>query len=141
MSETMEKQDKLKGRIMKATAGFFEVDTEKGLVVCRARGLFRKKGVSPLVGDMVMVALTDNTAGVLTDVLPRKNHLIRPSVANVDRIILVTAVAGPTPNLFVIDRLIAVALNKEIDAALVVTKQDIDHKSTDAGKVVHGCGA
>jgi ribosome biogenesis GTPase len=120
------KNDEIKGRIVKATGGFYDVDTENGIVICRARGIFRKQGVSPLVGDMALVELTEQANGVLTGVLPRKNFLVRPSVANVDRVILVVAAADPLPNLMVIDRLIAIAQHKEIDTALVITKQDID---------------
>lgn len=122
----MMKHDELIGRIVKATGGFYDVDTERGVVVCRARGIFRKQNLSPLVGDMASVELTEQDNGVLTGVLPRKNFLIRPSVANVDRVILVVAAADPAPNLMVIDRLIAIAQHKEIDTALVITKQDID---------------
>ena len=122
----MMKQDELIGRIVKATGGFYNVDTERGVVACRARGIFRKQNLSPLVGDMASVEVTEQDNGVLTGVLPRKNFLIRPSVANVDRVILVVAAADPAPNLMVIDRLIAIAQHKEIDTALVITKQDID---------------
>jgi ribosome biogenesis GTPase len=113
------------GRIIRATAGFYTVLTAGGPLECRARGLFRKEGTAPLVGDFVEAQRLENNTGVITAVLPRKNSLTRPPVANIDRLILVLAAALPAPNLQNADRLLAVAAHRGIDAAVVVTKADL----------------
>ena len=113
------------GRIIRQTGGFYYVDTGGAVIECRARGLFRKQGVTPLVGDIAEVEHTDNAKGFLIGVAPRKNSLARPPVANIDRLLLILSIADPPPNLLVVDKMLAIAEHKDIDAAIVVTKADL----------------
>jgi len=113
------------GRIIKATGGFYYVQAGDEIIACRARGRFRKDGVSPLVGDIVAVRREESGEGMVAEILPRRNALSRPPVANLDRLLLVVATADPAPNRFVIDKMLALAAHAGIEAALVVTKTDL----------------
>lgn len=115
----------MQGRILKATGGFYYVRIGEILYECRARGLFRKNGTSPLVGDWVEIEDTGNEKGYVTEIYSRKNSLIRPPLANLDQLFLVVSVADPQPNLLVLDKLIAIAERKQIEPVLVVTKTDL----------------
>jgi len=75
-----------KGRIIKALSGFYYVQTEEGLLTCRARGKFRKEGISPLVGDWAEVRPLGNQEGFVEAILPRRNAFDRPAVANIDQV-------------------------------------------------------
>jgi len=120
----------LQGRILKATGGFYYVLSDAVLYECRARGLFRKNGVSPLVGDWVEIEETGEEKGYVTRILDRKNSLIRPPLANLDQLFLVVSVADPQPNLLVLDKLIAIAEHKKIEPLLIVTKTDLGEWET-----------
>lgn len=117
--------DKRTGLIVKATGGFYYVQADGVLHECRARGLFRKEGVSPLVGDRVELEPTGEASGYVTAILPRKNALVRPPLANVDTFVIVASVSDPAPNALVIDKLMAIACHKEIRPMLVITKSDL----------------
>lgn len=107
--------------IRKALSGFYYVHTEDGrLLECRAKGVFRKEGITPLVGDQVEV---EN--GVVSRILPRKNQILRPPAANIDRAVLVVSSAKPQPNTLILDKLIAVCESKGIEPVLVFTKTDL----------------
>ncbi len=92
---------------------------------CRARGVFRKEGVTPYVGDLARAELTGEGKGYLIELLPRKNFLIRPPVANIDLLVLVVSTVSPAPNRFVLDKMLAVAEHKGIEPMLAVTKSDL----------------
>ncbi len=111
--------------IIKSSGGFYYIDTPSGVVECRARGLFRKEGITPYVGDRVEWEQTDGNKGYITKILERRNHLIRPPVANIDQLVMVIAVIDPPPNLLVIDKLLAVAEYKGISPLIVITKCDL----------------
>ena len=113
------------GRIVRQTGGFYYVDCGGEVFSCRARGLFRKEGVTPLVGDLVRMEETEPGCGFVVEILPRRNSLIRPPVANVDLLLLILSIADPAPNLTVVDKLLAIAEYKEIDVSIVVTKSDL----------------
>ena len=115
------------GRIIRQTGGFYYVDTGGAVIECRARGLFRKQGITPLVGDIAEMEPTDNAKGFLVGIAARKNSLARPPVANIDRLLLILSVADPAPNLLVVDKMLAIAEHKGIDAAIVVTKADLSN--------------
>lgn len=117
----------MQGRILKATGGFYYVLSGETPYECRARGLFRKKGVSPLVGDWVEIEDTGGEKGYITQIFPRKNSLIRPPLANLDQLFLVASVVDPSPNLLVLDKLIAISERKGIEPILIVTKTDLDN--------------
>ncbi|MDD3193272.1 MAG: ribosome small subunit-dependent GTPase A [Oscillospiraceae bacterium] len=115
----------MQGRILKAIGGFYYVQSGPVLYECRARGLFRKEGTSPLVGDWVEIEDTGGEKGYVVEILNRKNSLIRPPLANLDQLFLVVSVADPQPNLLVLDKLIAIAERKSIEPLLVITKTDL----------------
>ena len=94
--------------IMRGVGGNYYVDTEQGQIECRARGLFRNKNIKPLVGDNVLLRLTeeDKTCGYIEEILPRINEMKRPPVANVDQIIIVFAITNPEPSFLLLDKLL-----------------------------------
>ena len=94
----------IKGTIIRALSGFYYVEAEGTVYECRARGAFRKEGVSPLVGDSVTIE-TDGEKGTVVRIWERKNYLLRPPVANLDRLFIVSSVKSPEPNIFVIDKM------------------------------------
>ena len=92
---------------MKGIAGFYYVDVEEsGIYECKAKGIFRKEGQKPLVGDLVEIEILDEAekTGNMTRILPRKNELIRPAVANIDQALVIFAAAKPKPNFNLLDR-------------------------------------
>ena len=113
------------GRIMKATGGFYYVDCDGQELECRARGLFRKNKQTPYVGDFVTVEETEGGKGYVVEIGPRKNFMVRPPVANIDQLVLVLSITDPPPNLFVVDKLLAIAQHKKIHPAIVITKCDL----------------
>ena len=110
---------------MQGIGGFYYVETAESVFECKARGIFRKKGETPLAGDLVSITVGDDGKGVLEAILPRKNHLIRPPVANLDCLVMVTATKDPEPNLPVLDKMIAIAEHKGIEPILVFNKSDL----------------
>ena len=117
----------IKGIIVKALSGFYYVKTEKGVITCKARGLFRKKEFAPLVGDNVTISITDEDRGVIEEITPRLNSLIRPPVANIDRLFIVVSTASPLPNTFVIDKMTVLAENNNIEPIIVINKSDLSN--------------
>lgn len=115
----------MEGIILKGIGGFYYVESADGVFECKARGLFRKEGVTPLAGDRVEFTKLDDEDGSIDRILERKNSLVRPAVANLDRLFIVTSVCDPFPNFFVIDKTIAFAEDKGIEPILVITKTDI----------------
>lgn len=121
--------------------GFYYVKTTQALFECRARGKFRKIEQTPLVGDEVEISPTEEGKGYVTRILPRRNFLVRPPLANIDRLILVTSIDEPAPNTLVLDKLIAIAEHKEIDPAVVITKADLQKDQAVAfADIYRGCG-
>ncbi|MEA5085194.1 MAG: ribosome small subunit-dependent GTPase A [Lachnospiraceae bacterium] len=117
-----------KGTIVKGIGGFYYVDTENGVYECRARGKFRKEKVTPLVGDFVEISIVDevNKKGSLDVILPRKNELIRPRVANVEQAVIVFAAQSPTINLDLLDRFIILVEQQNLDVLICINKIDLD---------------
>jgi len=118
-------ENMLEGRIHSSVGGSFAVATDEGILACRARGLFRKQGVTPLVGDLVRAERIDAREGYIREILPRKNALARPPLANLDQLFLLSSTARPRPNLRLLDTLIAVAELSGIAPVLVFTKCDL----------------
>ncbi|MCI6580933.1 MAG: ribosome small subunit-dependent GTPase A [Oscillospiraceae bacterium] len=110
------------GLIVKSIGGLYTVESPDGIYECVPRGIFRKEGKSPCVGDRVN--FQDDR--VITEILPRKNHLIRPPLANMDQLIFVVSVCEPSPNLLLLDKFIAIAEYKNIKPIVVLTKVDLD---------------
>ena len=118
----------LTGRILCGTGGFYYVEPleQPGrMVECRARGVFRREGLTPLAGDRVRISESGDGQGTLEEVLPRRNFLVRPPVANVDCLVVVISLVKPAPNWQVLDRMIAIAEDKEIPVVIAVNKSDL----------------
>ena len=115
------------GRIIKGIGGFYYVDTAEGIIECRARGIFRKEKITPLVGDLVYISVDEvSKTGAVEEILPRKNVLLRPPVANVTQMAVVVATANPRPNLLLLDKLIASAEYADIRPLICWNKTDIE---------------
>ncbi len=112
------------GLIIKAISSFYYVDFNDCIYECKARGSFRKTGVSPVVGDKVVFSPTDESHGVIEEILPRKNCLARPLIANIDKIIIVSSFSCPKPDTLIIDRLTATAVYYGIEPIIVFNKAD-----------------
>lgn len=114
------------GLLMKDVGGRYTVRREDGETVeCKARGLFRLEKISPLAGDRVELTVEENGEAVITAILPRKNTLTRPPLANLDKLFLVVSMRDPAPNTLVIDKLTAIAEKKGIEPVLVLNKIDL----------------
>ena len=113
------------GRIRKALSGFYYVDTGSEVLTCRARGKFRKEGISPLVGDRVEVRELGNGEGFVEAILPRKNAFSRPAVANIDQLVIVASQAIPVTDPFLIDRVIAIAEGNHCESIVCINKCDL----------------
>ncbi|XOQ45495.1 MAG: Small ribosomal subunit biogenesis GTPase RsgA [Thermocaproicibacter melissae] len=134
MAENM--KDYSEGLILKGIGGFYYVETSDGVIECRARGVFRKKGMTPLAGDRVKIRVSSDKTGFVEEILPRKNCLARPPVANIDCLVIVVSTCEPSPNTLVIDRLIAEAEAAGIEPVLAISK--IDLQSADGLSEIYG---
>lgn len=115
----------LNGTIIKGIGGFYYVEAADEIYECKARGVFRKEKLSPLVGDKVTVSINENAENTIDEIMPRKNALTRPPVVNIDNLIIVVSTVEPKPSTLVIDKLIAVAEHKNIEPIIVITKSDL----------------
>ena len=122
----------IEGRIIKGIGGFYYIETEKGLYECRARGIFRKNKITPLVGDFVKISVVDedNKKGVVEEIQERKTELVRPPIANVNKALIVFAVKNPTPHLSLLDRFIVLAERENIEIVIILKKIDLDDDNT-----------
>lgn len=114
------------GRIQKALSGFYYVDTPNGLLTCRARGKFRRDGISPLVGDRVEIRELGGGEGVVECICPRKNMFARPAVANIDQLAVIASAAIPKTDPYLIDRIAAIAALKGCRVVVLLNKCDLD---------------
>jgi ribosome biogenesis GTPase len=115
----------LKGSIVKALSGSYYVQTAEGLITCRARGLFRKTGQSPLVGDWVTITRS-GPEGTVETIAPRRNDFVRPAVANVDALVIFASAAIPVTDPFLIDRMTVIAARQGVRSLLCVNKTDLN---------------
>ena len=128
------------GVIVKALSGYYYVqpaNAEAEPVQCRARGIFKKKGINPLVGDRVVYEITENGEGTVDEVLPRTTELIRPPVANVDQALLAFSLAEPDLNLQLLDKFLLHIEHAGIPAMLCLSKQDLAEDGPDAEQARH----
>ena len=116
---------KTTGRIVRSLSGFYDVQTGDKVITCRGRGHLRRGGISPLTGDMVEVSV-EKGKGMVETILPRKNSFIRPAVANIDALVVFAANVNPITEPFLIDRVAAIAGDKEVPVYLCVNKCDLD---------------
>ncbi len=123
----------MQGRIIKGIAGFYYVKTGDGQVyACKGRGLFRLQHVKPLVGDFAAFDITDekDAEGNITEILPRKNELVRPAVANIDQVMLVIAAASPAPSPVLVDSFLMEDERMGVPTVLVLNKTDLADETT-----------
>lgn len=113
------------GLIIKAISGFYYVSADDTVYECRARGAFRKEGASPLVGDTVDFTADEWGKGVIENIHERNNFLIRPAIANLDKLFIVSSYVTPAPNLLIIDRLTAICHFYSITPVIVFNKCDL----------------
>ena len=116
---------KVTGRIVRSLSGFYDVETEAGVVTCRGRGILRKQGNSPLTGDLVEISM-EHGKGMVDRILPRKNSFVRPAVANIDALVIFAANVNPVTEPFLIDRVAAIAGDQNVPVWLCVNKCDLD---------------
>ncbi len=135
----------MQGKIVKGIAGFYYVHVvESGVYECKAKGIFRKDGVKPLVGDNVEIEILDekDMEGNIMQILPRKNELIRPAVANIDQALVVFAVTKPKPHLNLLDRFLVMMESREVPVILCFNKTDIadDPDIAELKEIYEKCG-
>lgn len=112
------------GIILKAVGGLYYVETPEGVLECKARGIFRKQDISPCAGDRVIVQKEPDA--VITQILERKNSLIRPPLANLDQLVFVISTCEPSPNLMILDKFVAISEFKGIEPIIAITKLDLE---------------
>lgn len=107
--------------IIKSIGGLYTIESSDGLIIeCKARGVFRKMNISPVVGDYVTI---ENN--VITEINPRKNSIIRPPLANLDQIVFIVSTCKPSPNFLLLDKFIAIAVYKKIKPLIIISKSDL----------------
>ena len=127
------------GVITKAVGGNYHVVTSDGILCCSARGIFRKNKISPCAGDRVKVCIEENNLPVICEINDRKNHIIRPPIANLDCALLVASAVDPAPNPLITDKLISIFESKGIEPILVLTKRDLQ-SCDDFADIYRSCG-
>ncbi len=118
----------MQGKIVKGIAGFYYVHTaETGTYECKAKGIFRKEKIKPLVGDNVTFELLDpeERTGNITAILARKNVLVRPAVANVDQALVIFAADKPKPNFNLLDRFLIMMEYQQVETVICFNKQEL----------------
>ena len=134
------------GKIIKGIAGFYYVHTGKSNVyACKAKGIFRKDNIKPLVGDNVVMEVTDpkDCEGNIIEILPRQSTLVRPAVANIDQALLIFAMTKPEPNFNLLDRFLIMMQQQGLSCILCFNKTDLtDSRAQEAVKAIYsksGC--
>lgn len=118
-------QREMKGLIIKGIGGFYYVKTAEGIFQAKGRGIFKKDGITLAVGDVVDIEPLPDGDGIINAIAPRRNHFIRPPIANVDTFVVVCAAKAPKPNFNVIDRFLVMAEMHDIDPVICVNKCDL----------------
>lgn len=135
----------MQGKIIKGIGGFYYVHVEAGdLYECKAKGGFRNQRIKPAVGDDVVIDVIDEEKklGNMIDILPRKNKLIRPAVANVDQAIVIFALASPEPNYNLLDRFLIMMERQSVKSVICFNKDDLvsEEEARRAADIYRGCG-
>lgn len=115
----------IEGLIIKALSGFYDVLVDEKVYTCKGRGVFRKKNITPLVGDHVTISINDDGSGTIENVLERKNELVRPPIVNVDQAIIVSSIVYPDFSPLLLDRFLVLVEYKNIKPLIVLTKSDL----------------
>lgn len=116
----------IEGIILKGIGGFYYIETAEGVFECKAKGKLRKEKMTPVAGDRVIVTIRDSQENTIDCILDRKNKLIRPPVANIDKLMIIVSVASPIPNTLIVDKLTVIAERSKIEPIIVITKADLD---------------
>lgn len=135
----------MQGKIIKGIAGFYYIYAEDGNIYeCKAKGIFRKDNFKPLVGDNVEITVLneEKKEGSVTSILPRRNSLIRPAVANVDQAFLIFAMENPKPNFLLLDRFLIMMEQQKIPVVICFNKKDVGEKKEmeKLYEIYTGCG-
>lgn len=140
----------MQGKIIKGIAGFYyvypeeETDKSADIYECRAKGIFRKNQRKPLVGDSVAVDILDDEAhtGSITDILPRRNELVRPAVANIDQALVIFSIVKPEPNFNLLDRFLIMMEQQGLESIICFNKQDIasEKEKEELRRAYEACG-
>ena len=135
----------MQGKIIKGIAGFYYVHVVgSGVYECRAKGVFRNRKMKPLVGDNVIIDVLDEgeKKGNVSEILPRKNELIRPAVANIDQALLIFAAAKPTPNYNLLDRFLVMMRYQKVSVTICFNKSDLleETELEQIEKIYENCG-
>lgn len=133
----------MEGKIVKGIAGFYYVHTpENEIYECKAKGIFRKEKQKPLVGDLVEIDLLsrEEKTGNLVRILPRKNELIRPAVANIDQALVIFAAASPKPNFHLLDKFLVSMYGQQVETVICFNKEDLA-KPGELAELKHRYGA
>ena len=118
----------LDGIILKGTGGFYYVEVAEKVYECKARGIFRKQGIKPLAGDYVTI-LREDTSNTIEKIHKRTSCLVRPQVANIDQLVIVTSTCDPRPNILNIDKMTAFAYYNRVEPVIIITKNDLSDGS------------
>lgn len=129
----------LNGIIIKGIGGFYYVEAADTIYECKAKGIFRKKKITPVAGDRVLITVRDNGENTIDEILERKNSFVRPQVANVDQMLMVSSVVEPTANTVIIDKMIVIAEKKGIEPVIIFTKCDLSDDS-DLSEIYRSAG-
>lgn len=135
----------MQGKIIKGIGGFYYVHAADGAIYeCKARGIFRRENIKPLVGDLVeteVISQTDKT-GNISKILPRKSALVRPAVANIDQALVVFAIVKPEPNFNLLDRFLIMMEQQDLPCIICFNKSDIasDKERQDLQRAYETCG-
>lgn len=132
----------INGTIVKGVGGFYYVDTDQGVIQCRARGIFRETNITPLVGDRVRIRISEeDNNGYVEEVLSRESILLRPPVANVTQAVIVASIAEPELNTWLVDRMLVMAEEQDLDVLLCVNKYELaPDKSTEIANIYRDAG-
>lgn len=117
----------IEGIIIRGVAGNYYVDTGNDVIECRARGLFRLKNIKPLVGDRVLIRMTaeDDSSGYIEEIAERTNEMVRPSIANVQQLIIFFAVTNPEPSFLLLDKLLIASEINKLKPVICFNKYDL----------------
>jgi len=133
-------EKKYNGRVLGCNGGLYSVDCDGVIYECFAKGTFRYEKLTPLAGDRAEFVLEGDT-GYITDILPRKNELIRPPMANLDKLFIICAAKNPMPSYINIDKICAIAHNKDIEIEIVINKSELcPEKSQELYETYSKCG-
>ena len=133
------------GKIIKGIAGFYYVHVDSlGVYECKAKGIFRKQDIKPLVGDNVIIEVLDedNRIGNITEILPRTSELIRPAAANVDQALVIFAITNPEPNFNLLDRFLVMMDYQSLPTVILFNKEDLadDSEKERVKNIYRDCG-